>query len=250
MLLGKVVIGSTVEAAYYALINDCFFVPNRDSAPMFYKENTETWPRLSMMLGLLSRLISFEETETIRITDKQLRISAQNTVYKYDFEECFVFDPTGVQLDNEVHKAKPKTFLVLDDFELSTMGEHRFYIEPITGGQGFAREVHFYSSNRVDGATYITDCVVESELTQEQINDFEYSDTMARFVVERYLTSVGVHGTFMTYYKNGTPKYRKPKVKHVKRFIYSRDNNTYKDTAHVKMLNLSMEQIIEEGQEG
>ena len=250
MLLNKVVIGSTPEAAYCALINDCFFVPNREAPPMFYRENTETWPKLNLMLGLLSKLITFEDTETIRLIDNQLRISAQNMTYKYEFEKCFVFDPTGIQLENEVIETKPKTFLVLDDFELSTMGEHRFEIEPITGGEGFAREVHFYSSDRVDGAQFITDCVVESELTQEQINDFDYSDTMARFVIERHLTSVGIYGTFMTYYKSGKPKYRTPKVKHVNRFTYPRDNNIYADTEWVKILNLSMEEIIEESTKG
>ena len=88
--------------------------------------------------------------------------------------------------------------------------------------------------------------MVESELTEEQINSFDYSDTMVRFMVERHLASVGVHGTFMMYYKNGKAKYRKPKVKHVNRFIYPRDNNVYEDTDSVKMLNLSMEQIVEE----
>ena len=230
MLLSKVVIGSTIESAYYALMNDCYFIPTRQSPPLFYRENIQTWPKLNNMLGLLSKRIAFENVETIRIQENQLKITAQNTTYKYSFEKCFVFDTTDVQLENQVIKTKPKTFLVIDDFELSTLGEHRFEIPPVTGQSGFAREIHFYSSDRVDGASYITDCVVESLLTEDQINDFDFSDTMARFVVERYLTSVGIYGTFMTYYKNGNPKYRKPKVKHVKRLTFPQDNNTYADT--------------------
>ena len=249
MLLDKVVIGSTIESAYYAIINDCFFVPTRQSPALFYRENVESWPKLNTMLGLLSKLIAFEKTETIRIIDNQLKITAENITYKYKFEKCYVFDPTGVQLDNQVVEPHPKTFLVIDDFELSTLGKHKFEITPVTGESGFAKEIHFYSSSRVDGASYITDCVVESTLTEEQIKDFDFSDTMARFVVERHLTSVGVYGTFMTYYKNGSPKYRKPKVKHVNRFIYPKDNNIYADTEWVKMKNLSMEEIVEEGKE-
>lgn len=245
MLLDNVVIGSSLEAAYYAIINNCFFIPTRKSPPLFYRENTQTWPKLNTMIGLLSKLITFEETETIRLVDNELRISAQNVTYKYKFEQCFVFDATGIQLENEIAQSKPATFLVLDDFELSNMGEHRFEIEPVSGEQGFVREIHFYSSDRVDGASYITDCVVESELTQEQINDFDFSDTMVRFVVERYLTSQGICGTFMKYYKNGKPKYRKPKVKHVKRLVYPKDNNMYLDTEFVKVCDFSMEQIIE-----
>jgi hypothetical protein len=249
MLLDRVVIGSTTESAYYALLNDCFFVSTRQHPPMFYRENIQTWPKLNLMLGLLSRLIAFEDTETIRLSDTQLKISAQNNTYKYNFKECFVFDTTAVQLDNEVEQTNPKTFIVFDDFELSTLGKHRFEIEPISDGTGFTREMHFYSSDRVDGSSYITDCVVESELTQEQLNSFDYSDTIARFVVERHLTSVGIYGTFMKHYKSGKPKYRKPKVKHVNRFSYPKDNNVYADSSTVKILNLSMEQIIEESTE-
>ncbi len=246
MLLDKVVIGSTAEAAYYALVNDCFFIPNRDHPLLFYKENRDTWPKLNLMIGLLSKLLSFENLQAIRLDHNQLKISAQNMTYKYEFDQCYIFNSTGVQLDNNIINAHPRTFLVLDDFELSNLGPQRSEIASIVGEQGFAREVHFYCSSRVDGATYITDCVVESELTQEQINDFDYSDTIARFVVERHLASVGVYGRFMKYYKSGKPKYRKPKVRHVKRLIYPKDNNIYEDTHHVKMVSLSMEEIIEE----
>ena len=246
MFLGKVVIGSCIASAYYALINDCYFIPTRKHPPMFYRENVERWPKLNFMLGILSKRICYDETETIRLIDNQIRISAQGTTYKYDFESCKIFNPTGVQLENEISTPIPKTYLVIDDFELSTLGGHHQKIQPVSINRDFAREIHFYCSERVDGATYITDCVVESELTEEQINCFDYSDTMARFVVERHLTSVGIYGTFMEYYKSGKPKYRKPKVHHAKRLVFEKDNNKYRDTEYVKIVDSSLEDMIEE----
>lgn len=246
MLLDRVVIGSSSTAAYYALMNDCYFVPTRNRPELFYREDTKIWTKLNLSLGLLSKLICYDDAETIRLVDGELRISAANTTYKYEFGCCHVFDPTGVQLENDISSLRPKTFLVLDDFELSTLGPHQFEIQPISTQRAFAREVHFYCSDRVDGASYITDCIVESELTQEQINSFEYSDTMARFIVERHLTSVGVCGIFMEYYKSGKPKFRKPKVKHVRRIVVERDNNLYADTERVKIVNSSLEDLVEE----
>ncbi len=246
MLLDKVVIGSSLESAHYALINECYFIPTRERPPLFYRENVEAWPKLNFMLGLLSKLLSFQKTETIRIVDNELKITAQNVVYKYKFEKCFVFDSTGIQLENEIKETRETTYLVLDDFELSTLGPPRTQIQPNISTPGFAQQIHFYSSDRVDGSSYITDCIVESELTQEQINSFDFSDTMARFTVERYLTSVGVYGSLMKHYKSGKPKYRKPKVKHVNRLIFQKDNNVYADTENVKIMNLSMEEIVEE----
>jgi len=245
MLLDKVVIGSTLESAYYALINQLFFIPTRKDCPIFYKDGVRSWPSINIMLGLLSKRIAFKNTETIRVVENQIKISSENVTYKYTFDKCFIFDPTGVRVENKIKHNKQKTFMIYDDFELSVMGPKRYELEPIKGGSGFAKELNFYCSGRVDGSNYITDCVVESELTQDQLYHFDYSDSMVRFVVERHLQSLGVHGNFMKLYKSGKPKYRKPKVLHKSRLVYEKDNNVYVDSENVKFLDYSMEQIIE-----
>ena len=73
---------------------------------MFYQDNTETWP-VKLYAWFTFKLITFDDMKTIRVIDDQIRISAQNKTYKYDFEKCFVFDPTGIQPDN-VGEIKPK----------------------------------------------------------------------------------------------------------------------------------------------
>ncbi len=256
MLLSKFVIGSTVEAAYFALVNDYFFIPTRKMPPMFYNKldtevlgvttETEAWNKINIKLGLSSRRVAFEKFEKIRVEEGCLKIITGNTTFKYEFDRVFVFDPSHLQLDNQIAEAKEKTYIVLDDFELSTLGPKRYNLPGITHGDAPIRQMHFYSSDRVDGSKYITDCVVESEMTQEQMASVEYSDSMIRFVVERHLASVGVKGSFMKYYDSGTPKYRKPKVKHVKRISFEKDNNRYKDTEKIKFMDISLEEINED----
>ncbi len=256
MLLTGVVIGSTVEAAYYALVNDHHFIPTRKIPPMFYEILTtpilgtpstpEAWSKLNLMLGLLSKKIATSEAQTIRIDEDVVKITVGITTFKYTFENIFIFDPTGVSFENEIKLAKEKTYLVLDDFELSVLGPKRKALESIVRSLGFCKELHFYCSDRVDGADFITDCVVESELTLQELSSFDYSDSMVRFFVKRYLTDIGVNGRFMKYYKNGNPKFRKPRVTHVRRVVIERDNNIYRDTENVKFKNLSIEDIIEE----
>ena len=171
-------------------------------------------------------------------------------MFQYSFNKLYVFDPTGVSLENKILEAKKKTFTVFDDFELSVLGPKKYELKPITNGDLPLKEMHFYCSERVDGADFITDCVVESEQTQEQINSFEYSDTMMRFAVERHLSSIGVNGSFMNYYANGKPKYRKPKVLHVRRMSFEKDNNVYEDTDLVKIMNLTLEKVVEKSTKG
>jgi len=256
MLLNKVVIGSSVEAAYYAFANDAYFIPNRKDPPMFYRKlstpilgfDTEpgAWSRLLIMLGLLGRLVEHEDTTTMRFEENTLKISANNTTYKYEFGDCVVFDTTHLLLENKARTTRPKTYLVLDDFQLSMLGNKWETLPNVDKDLDFGGKLYYYISDRVDGAHFITDCVLESKLTHEQINSFDYSDSIARFVVERHLKEVGVNGQFMTYYQSGKPKYRKPRVKHVGRFVYERDNNSYYNTKHVKMMRKTLEEIIDE----
>lgn len=260
MLLANFVIGSTVESALFALVNNFFFVPTRKMPPLFYKtisppifglnSESEIWTKINLNLGLLSKRISFEDASTIRIVDDKLKIATSNTTFSYHFNKLFIFDPTGIQTDNKIAHTKEKTFCVIDDFELSVLGPKKQSLDPIIREGGFVNQLHFYSSDRVDGSDYITDCVAESELTEKELNCFDYSDTMVRFVVERHLTSLGVHGNLMKLYNNGKPKYRKPKVVHVKRFCFEKDNNIYEDTEKVKFLNLKIGEIIEKSAKG
>ncbi|RPG59466.1 MAG: hypothetical protein CBD51_003010 [Flavobacteriales bacterium TMED191] len=260
MLLKSFVIGSTVEAACYALVSGCFFIPTRKAPSLFYHKTSiplfgldsdeQVWTKINLILGLLSRRVSFQETSSIRITDDMIRVTTGNTVFKYAFEKLFVFNASGIELENDIRLAKDKTFIVYDDFELSILGPRRYELPALVENRDFAKSLHFYCSGRVDGSDFITDCVVESELTQEQLNLFDYSDSIVRFVVERHLKSIGVQGRFMKNYESGKPKYRKPKVVHVRRLSYQKDNNVYVDTENIKFLNKSLGEIIEESSKG
>ena len=256
MLLENLVIGSTIEAALYALVNDFYFISNRKISPLFYeksdlailgsKDTIQIWNKLNLTLGLLSKRISFSAPLSARISADSLKINTDSESFSCQFGKLFVFDPTGIQLHDQISLAKAPTYTVFDDFELSVLGPKRYKLESLSSSSNFCKKLHFYSSDRVHGSDYITDCVVESELTTQELASVDYSDSMVRFVVERHLASIGVQGRLMDYYKNGNPKYRKPKVVHVRRLSFEKDNNVYYDTNKIKFLDLSLEEIIEE----
>jgi hypothetical protein len=256
MLLGQVVIGGSLESALYALVTDSYLIDRSPDPQLFYQKSevpifglvskSQIYAKIAFMLSLLGKRLPAKETDSIRVSENQLKIISGNTSFKYQFDSVVVFDPTGVDFDNKILISKEKTFQVIDDFELSVLGEKKTEIQSLSEDRDFVRQIHFYCSDRVDGANYITDCVAESELTQEQMYNFDYSDTMARFVVERHLQEVGVMGSFMNFYKNGTPKYRKPKVIHVKRIVKEKDNNLYEDSDTIKFVHFSVQEILDE----
>lgn len=254
MLLNKVVVGSTLESLVYAFLNECYFLPNTPYTPIFYKEISPrilptsrrdvSWSRLQLAMSLLGRLLNYPTLNSIKITEDIMKISTSEGLHKYKFEQCEIFDTTNVHLENAIKDYSPVKYIVYDDFEISNLGGKHRFLEPKKSEDSLAREIHFYTSDRVDGAEFVTDCVVESHLTHEEINDIEYSDSMTRFSVVRHLESIGILGNFMMNYKNGTPKYRKPKVIHKNRVVIKSEQNTYQDSDKVKFLNLSMKEIM------
>tara|TARA_B100001057_G_scaffold454818_1_gene500896 strand:+ start:920 stop:1699 length:780 start_codon:yes stop_codon:yes gene_type:complete len=256
VLLGKLVIGSSVESVLYAFLSDSYFLPTLKFGPIFYdtlsvnllgnRKADRSWSRFQTILSLSGKLLNYKKINNIRISNDNLSISSSEGFHKYKFENCTIFDTTGIQMDNSLTKQVPTLYRVYDDFELSNLGGKHKFLEPFTSSDGFVEKINYYTSSRVDGADYVTDCVAESILTKEQTRDFEYSDSMVRFAVIRHLAHIGVHGSFMNFYKNGSRKFRKPKVTHRKRVVLEMDQNIYEDTQRVKIKNLSIEEVLSE----
>jgi hypothetical protein len=257
MLLDKLVIGSCIESALYAFLNDCYYLPNRKDPPMFYRRlstavfghiyETKVWSRLVISLGLLGKLINFDSSSSsIKIRDNTCTVSYGNHVVKNSFSSCYIFDSSGVDTENAILEINENTFLVLDDFEISTLGGKYEELASLNQNDNLASKIVFYTSDRVPGANFVTDCIVESILTEKQLVDFNYSDSITKIIVERSLQKLGVTGQYMGNYKNGRPKFRKPKVKHVSRSVFAIDNNTYASSENVKFVNTTLEDIINE----
>ena len=256
MLLDRVVIGSDFESILYAFLSDSYFIPTLEFGPMFYETLSSrvlstdrrdiSWARFQVFLALTGKLLNYKDITLIKVEDESIKLISSEGVFKYNFSLCEIFDSTNVQIDNSVLQHRPDSFFVYDDFELSNLGGKHDYLPPRQSSDKLSSEIHYYISTRVDGADYVTDCVCKSTLTREQLNDVEYSDSMVRFAVEHHLEEIGVHGNFMKLYKNGKPKFRKPKVVHKKRIVVRKENTTFQDTENVKFRSMSLQDILDE----
>tara|TARA_B100000085_G_scaffold60353_1_gene53107 strand:- start:10284 stop:11072 length:789 start_codon:yes stop_codon:yes gene_type:complete len=255
MHLGDIVIGSSLEALFYAFAKQVTFISTRKDPPMFYRRlatpifgftvEPVAWSRLFFMMGMLGKLIDLADHGRIDVrSDGSLKIRKNGLTSEYTFDKCEIFEASDVDLDLIPEQVLEKGFLVLDDFELSSLGSRKASIKSVKSKNQFIREMHFYSSDRIAGANYVTDCVTESLLTQEQLNSFDYSDTMARFVIERALADQNVLGALNGYHKTGKVKYKKPKVKHVRRLVYEINNIRYADSKNIIFLKNSLKETI------
>lgn len=255
MLLDHLVIGSNLESLLYAFLNDCYYLSTNCMPPLFYEKTEQKvvgtdekdycWSRLTLSLSLMGKLLNYSDFTHAKIEDDLIKIFSKEPMRKYSFELCEIFDTSMLTLENQVLETRPESYIVHDDFELSSLGGKHTTLESKISKDSFATEIHYYTSDRVDGANYVTDCVVLSNLDSTQINDVNYSDSIVKFAVERHLRSIKVNGGFMGLYKNGEPKFRKPKVEHKKRLVRKVDNNKYRDTDKIKMMNLTVQEILD-----
>ena len=71
----------------------------------------------------------------------------------------------------------------------------------------FVDDIWFYSSDRICGKTKVKDACAVSYIDKEFINDFDYSQTMARFKVVKEMENRGMKGLLSSYGPNGKPKH-------------------------------------------
>ena len=92
-------------------------------------------------------------------------------------------------------------------------------IDLLETDDNFTKEMWFYPSDRIDGRTAIKDVCVVSLLTEEELEDFNYSETMARFKLLHEMQARGLKGPSNGYGPNRKLKHYKIRATSVNRTI-------------------------------
>ena len=180
------------------------------------------WERLNFLLNLsgLSPLnghasnLRFEQENTLKAYNDFSKIATIN------FEKAWLFE------DRQEDK-----FAVLDWIAVHSGGKHT--VDLITTKDDFVREIWFYESNRV--YSKIRDICVISYLNNEQMLQFDYSDTYARFKTEKIMKSCGFRGASNGIDKiTGKTKHYALKMSNMKREKPNTMISLSKDRKHVE----------------
>ena len=166
------------------------------------------WERLLFLLGLEGQQPLSNLCHTMRWTPDSLVCSNEySKIAEVNFERCYYFgDDQSVGLAKE-KALDPPQYICYDWIAFNRGGKH--HIDYIEFDDDLVRQVWFYPSDRIDGATAVKDACVVSTLTEEQLRDFNYSETMARFKLVHQMESLGMKGKFNGYGPNGKPKHYK-----------------------------------------
>lgn len=181
--------------------------------------------RLNFVLSMSGLMPTADKARSIRIeNDNLLKISLEGSKnLQIKFNKARIFDDTKIQ-GLEVPFEKTSLFQVVDWINVRSGAKHEFDV--ILTPDDFIKEVYFYPSVRIPGsvASNKKDLVSVSYLTSEQIKDFEYSDTYAKFKIKHLMEEAGIKGR-----SNGNNRFLSIKIESSKREIIKCSFDRYED---------------------
>ena len=171
----------------------------------------QIWERLLLLLGLSGNMPLSSNAVGLRVVDNLLTVTTKNhRIAKFEFSKLVVFDDeriTGLPLLSGEIKEKNR---VIDWVNVRSGAKHHH--NEIFGHGDFVNHIIFYPSDRTDNKKF-KDLVAISYLTDDQILDHEYSDTMAKFKILKMMKSVGIRGARNGRDVNNSEKYKYYAVK-------------------------------------
>ena len=258
----EIVVGGCVKALLYASFRELPVVFTRPIPPfrfdLFPADNLcklgfeldettttrEVWERLMFILGLSGLVLTNGLESSLRVDDRVLIVSAGPRPVKHNFRKLVIFDDRQIKGLPRVTEEKEETNRVIDWVNVRSGCRHDFdRLED--DGSDFVREILFYPSDRSDNKNF-KDLAAISYLTNEQLRDFDYSDTMAKFKIKDMMKQAGIRGA-----RNGRDqkrpdkyKYYAIKVEPAEREVISRNVRHYEPDERFEFCYDSIEELV------
>ena len=257
-----IVIGGGLNAKIYAYYTKCPCIYGGDAAPfrfdmlekgmpLFKTTNMlQTFEKINFILGLSGQLPMGNKVSSINIRDNLLKATTKDSrLAKFEFNKLIIFDDKDVYGLPLIKEKKVGKSRVLDWFNVRSGMEHDHDL--FATQDDFVRGVIFYPSDRFGNQAsgrVRKDLVATSYLEEEQVKDFEYSDTMARFKILQMMKDAGIKGA-----RNGrdmnnpeTYRYYSPKIEATQREIIPDVTNYYEEDPRFEFRYDTPEEIIKE----
>lgn len=193
-----VVIGSDLNAVDFACENRFHLLRNRNPHYHSYDGVEEEWADKIYSLYTKGLVPFSDKILRIRVseTDKTIKVYAHQGAYSINFSNMYLFDDENVEgasLNREVVNYK-----VVDWFDCKGVLMRQ---QELHGDDSFIKKIGFYLSRRIDGNKKYADIFCESWLLKEQLESFDYSETMARFKTEKLLRDHGISQSTLSFWK-------------------------------------------------
>ena len=193
----QVVLGAELAAVDFALDNSALLIKTREPHYHSYQSEEAEWAEKIYKLGMQGLVPFGDKLVKIRVEDDILRVICDNNTYSIRYEKLRVFDDENVEgfsLDRQTC-----LYRVVDFFDCRGLFDLDF--DEIQTEDNFVNKIKLFKTPRIDGNNRYMDLLCESFLTEEQLNNFDYSDTMVRLKTEHMLQEKGIKKLNMKLWK-------------------------------------------------
>jgi hypothetical protein len=207
----RIVIGGCLQSLIYAFKNNLPVIFTNSRPPFRYDKiekdydlsflgldpsktyyQRQVWERLLFLLGLAGNMPLSDNASGLRVVDNLLTATTNNhRVVKFEFNKLIVFDDESIFGLPAISAEIREKNRVIDWVNVRSGAKHQH--DEIDGKSDFINHIIFYPSDRCDNKN-LKDLVAISYLTDEQLLDHEYSDTMAKFKILKMMKSIGIRG--------------------------------------------------------
>ena len=200
-----VVIGADLDAVQFAHDNKYFLIKNRLPYHHSYEGVEKIWAQKIYQLFDLGLVPFTDKTSNIRVSpeEKLIKVFTDNHVFTVEYESLHIFDLENVfgvdQRRNLVH------YRVVDWFDCQ--GIYDLDVCEIITEDRFVNKIKFFKTLRIDGDQRYLDLLCESTLTEKQLKNFEYSDTMARLKITDLLKKRNINAKISLWKREVYPIY-------------------------------------------
>lgn len=207
------------------------------------------WQRLNVLLSLSNQMPLSDKAASITVQDNILRVVTKDSrLVKFNFEKLIVFDDNGINGLPLLKKEKVGKTRVIDWFDVKSGMEHTH--DKFRTSSDFVSEVIFYPSDRfgIQKTERVRkDLVAISYLDEGQVDNFDFSGTMAKFKIVSLMKENGIKGARngRDTYNPSLYRYYSPKIEHMERQKISEVIRTYQKNERFEFKKESPEKVIE-----
>ena len=271
----KIVVGSSLKAVMFAYVNELpifFSVPQK---PFFFNRlpvhldlsflsiiNKATklngiesekevglpqevlWNKLMFILSYAGKAPLADFCDSMRYNGETLVFSNFfSKISEVYFNTCYYFGDNNCYRLIDRKEIDKGNYLCYDWIAFNSGGKHE--IDFINTEDDFVKDIWFHPSERIDGRTKVKDACVVSYLTDSQLMDFDYSETMARFKMLHEMKERGMKGRQNGFNSAGNPRHYDFKTTHIKREIQQNEIlKEYKD--HIQIPTIEIQDLYKD----
>ena len=236
----EIIAGGNLNAFLQSYQSNTPLIINKLSPPHRFEtfksfNSLDLWNKLFFVLSTSALNLIGDKARNIRIKENEISISTNGArVLKAEFKKLIIFDDENIS-GLPLPIKENEDFIILDWIIARSCEKHAH--EFLSTNAPLVNKLYFYPSERQDGyRSDIKDLVAISYLNKQQLNDFEYSDTYAKFKAMKMLKELKIKGR-----KSGTTHYAL-KLEVMKREIRKAKMNSYEDLPHIKFKYETYEQ--------